>query len=223
MTTSVDEKSSPSSSNRDITDKLLYPVLYKLVVFIPRSVHPNAITLAGLLCAFMAAAVLGLSSSPASLLLCAALLVMWIILDSFDGIHARNTGQSSNLGGFLDHFGDAAGMFLLQAAIVFRFNITEPVVFCALLFRQALAAWTYIIQVHAGRLYIPSLGWSFEIYAYAALMVATFFFPDAHFQLGRLPELGLVGTALLIYYLAVPMTLLETGLVILKANRQGRA
>jgi phosphatidylglycerophosphate synthase len=223
MATLTDEKSRPSSSNRDITDRLLYPLLYKLVAFIPRSVHPNVITLAAILCALLAAAALGLSSSPASLLACAALLVMWIILDSFDGIHARNTGQSSTLGGFLDHFGDAVGMFCLQAAIIFRFDITEPVVFCALLLRQALAACTYIIQVHAGKLYIPSLGWSFEIYAYAALMVVTFFFPNVHFQLGHLPAMNLTSNVLLVYYVAVPMTLLETGLVILNAHRRGRA
>lgn len=222
MTTEIDKTSSPPSSNRDITDRLLYPILHRVVGLIPPSVHPNTITLAALACAFLAAGLLALWPSPVALPLCAVLLVAWIILDSFDGIHARNTGQSSNFGGFLDHFGDACGMFFLQVAIIVRFDIAEPVVFCALLFRQALAAWTYIIQVHAGKLYIPSLGWSFEIYAYASLIVAAFFLPDFRFQFGPFPELGLVGNALLIYYVAVPMTLLETGLVILSSSRKGQ-
>jgi phosphatidylglycerophosphate synthase len=166
---------------------------------------------------------LGLWPSPAALLVCAGLLVLWIVLDSFDGIHARNTGQSSNLGSFLDHFGDACGMLALQVAIVWRFDIHDRVVFCALLLRQALAAWTYIIQVHAGRLYIPSLGWSFEIYSYAALLVATFLLPGFHYQLGPLPDLGLMGLAVLVYYVAVPMTLLEIGLTILNSNKRGPA
>lgn len=215
----------PSATNRDITDRLVYPLLSKLVVFIPRAVHPNLLTLAAIAAAFAAAATLAFSSEPSSFLACAGLLVAWILLDSCDGIHARNTGQCSKFGSFLDHFGDALGFFFLQAAIIYRFDLHEPVVFDALLLRQALACWTYIIQVHAGHLYITSLGWSFEIYAYAALMVALFFFPEFQFQIGFLPKLELLGNVLLVYYIAVPLTLLEIGLVIFttrnKALREG--
>lgn len=220
MTSQTKDIAKPSSSNRDITDRLVYPLLSRLVVFIPASVHPNAITLAGIATALLGAALLALWSSPVALPVCAGLLVLWIILDSFDGIHARNTGQSSNLGSFLDHFGDACGMLALQIAFVLRFDFHEPVVVSALLLRQTLAAWTYIIQVHAGKLYIPSIGWSFEIYTLAALLVGSFFYPDFRLQLGSLPELGLMGSAMLIYYVAAPMSLLEIGLTILKTNRR---
>lgn len=220
MTEPKASSAKPSATNRDITDRLLYPLLLKLVVFIPASVHPNMITLAALCSAVAGAAALAFWSSPFALLACAAGLVGWILLDSCDGIHARNTGQCSKFGSFLDHFGDATCFFLLQAAIIYRFDIYEPAVFGAMLLRQAMVGWVYIIQVHAGHLYITSLGWSFELYAYATLMIAMFLAPELRFQFAFFPQLDLLGNVLLIYYVAVPLTLLEIGLVILGAHRK---
>ncbi len=211
----------PSATNHDITDRLIYPLLSKFVAYIPRSVHPNTLTLAAICVGLIAAAALVVSTQPYSVLICAALLVLWILLDSCDGIHARNTGQCSEFGGFLDHFGDAAGFFALQAAIIYRFDIHEPLVFGAMLLRQALACWTYVIRIYAGQLFITRLGWSFEIYAYAALMVAVFCFPNFNLQIGTLPTLDLVGIVLLTYYIAVPFTLLEIGLMVLASKRKG--
>ena len=220
MTESKAAAAQPSATNRDITDRLLYPLLLRLVVFIPPSVHPNTITLAALGSALAAAAALAFWSSPFALLACAAGLVGWVLLDACDGIHARNTGQCSKFGSFLDHFGDATGFFFLQAAIIYRFDIHEPVVFGAMLLRQVMVCWTYIIQVYAGHLYIASLGWSFEIYAYATLMVATFLVPALRFQVGFFPRLDLLGNAMLIYYVAVPLTLLEIGMAIYSAQKK---
>ena len=210
----------PSATNRDITDQLVYPLLSKLVVLLPRSVHPNTLTIGAIGIGFAAAAILTLSAQPYLLLVCAGLLVLWILLDSCDGIHARNTNQCSEFGGFLDHFGDAFGFFVLQAAIVYRFDLHEPLVFVAMLLRQALACWTYIIRIYAGQLFITRLGWSFEIYAYAALMVALYCFPDFRLQIGSLPGLDLLGTVLLVYYIAVPFTLLEIGLMVLASKKK---
>ncbi|MFS8049590.1 CDP-alcohol phosphatidyltransferase family protein [Rhizobium sp. BR 314] len=209
----------PSATNHDITDRLIYPLLSKFVAHIPRSVHPNILTLAAICIGFAAAVTLALSTQPYSLLICAALLVLWILLDSCDGIHARNTEQCSEFGGFLDHFGDALGFFILQAAIIYRFELHEALVFGAMLLRQALACWTYVIRIYAGQLFITRLGWSFEIYAYAALMVAIFCFPGFSLQIGFLPRLDLLGTVLLAYYIAVPFTLLEIGLMVLASKK----
>ncbi|ENN84649.1 Cholinephosphotransferase [Rhizobium freirei PRF 81] len=220
MTKSEASAAKPSATNHDITDRLVYPLLSKLVVLIPRSVHPNTLTLAAIGVGLVAAGTLALSTEPYSLLACAGLLVLWILLDSCDGIHARNTSQCSEFGGFLDHFGDALGFFVLQAAIVYRFDLHEPLVFGAMLLRQALACWTYIIRIYAGHLFITRLGWSFEIYAYAAVMVALFYFPDFRLQIGSLPSLDLLGTVLLAYYIAVPMTLLEIGLMVLASRKK---
>ncbi len=210
----------PSATNHDITDQLVYPLLSRLVARIPRSVHPNTLTLAATGAGLVAAAVLALSAQSYSLLICAGLLVVWILLDSCDGIHARNTGQCSEFGGFLDHFGDALGFFALQAAIVYKFDLHEPLVFGAMLFRQALGCWTYIIRIYSGHLFITRLGWSFEIYMYAALMVGLYCFPDFRLQFAAFPKLDLLGTVLLLYYVAVPFTLLEIGLMALASRRK---
>ena len=210
----------PTATNHDITDQLIYPLLSKLVAHIPRSVHPNTLTISAIGAGFFAAAILAFSAQPYSLLTCAGLLVVWILLDSCDGIHARNTGQCSEFGGFLDHFGDALGFFVLQAAIIYKFDLREPMVFGAMLLRQALACWTYIIRAYSGHLFITRLGWSFEIYAYAALMVGLYCFPDFRLQVAAFPKLDLVGTVLLLYYVAVPFTLLEIGLMALASRRK---
>lgn len=208
----------PSATNHDITDQLVYPLLSKLVVYIPRAVHPNMLTGAAIASGLISAGILACSNGAYSYLLSAGLLVMWILLDSCDGIHARNTGQCSEFGSFLDHFGDAFAFFAVQAAIIYRFELHEPAVFGAMLLRQALACWTYLIRIYAGHLYITRLGWSFEIYAYAALMIALFFAPDFRLQVGALPSLNLLEAALLSYYVAVPITLLEIGLMVFKAK-----
>jgi len=209
----------PSPTNRDIIDRLTYPLLSKFAIFIPRSVHPNTVTGAAIAAAILASAALAFIPSSRSFLVCAALLVAWVIFDSLDGIHARNTGQCSKFGGFLDHFGDASGMFLLQAAIIYRFDIHEPIVFGAILLRQALATWTYIIQAHAGHLYISNFGWSSEIVTYAIFMCVIFLFPDIKFHIFSLPELSLMSNSLLIYYVAVPFTIFEIGLASLKTSK----
>ncbi|MQT14880.1 CDP-alcohol phosphatidyltransferase family protein [Segnochrobactrum spirostomi] len=211
----------PSATNHDITDQLVYPLLARLVAHIPPEVHPNVLTGAAITSGLVASAALAFSAGPASYLACAALLVAWILLDSCDGIHARRTGQCSAFGSFLDHFGDAFAFFVLQAAILYRFDIREPVVFGAMLLRQALGCWTYVIRGYAGHLYITRLGWSTEIYAYTALMIALFVAPTFHIGFGPLPNLNILEAALLIYYVAVPLTLLEIGWMVFRAKAGG--
>jgi phosphatidylglycerophosphate synthase len=204
----------PASTNRDIFDNLLYPLLSKLVVHIPGFIHPNVLTLGAIISACAAAAIFAFYPGPSVYLYCAVLLLSWIVLDSCDGIHARNTGQCSDFGAFLDHIGDALGIFILHLAFVYRLDIQSSVLVGALLLRQALNGWVYLIQIHTGKLHIPSIGWSSEIYTLAGLMIAKSFFPDVRFSLGPLPEFDIIGNALLFYYIAVPVSLAQIGIVI---------
>lgn len=213
---------SPASSNRDIFDRLLYPLLSKFVAYIPRFIHPNLLTLGAIISACATALVFAFSPAPTAYLYCAVLLLLWIVLDSCDGIHARNTGQCSEFGAFLDHVGDAFGIFALHLAFVYRLDIHEPILVGALLLRQAMNGWVYLIQIHTGKLYIPTVGWSFEIYTLAGVMMAKFFFPDTTFSLGPLPELDIIGNMLLIYYIAVPMSLAEIGIVVYFSHRKAQ-
>jgi len=52
--------------------------------------------------------------------------------------------------------------------------------------------------------------------------MAKFFFPDTIFSLGPLPELDIIGNMLLIYYLAVPMSLAEIGIVVYFSHRKAQ-
>jgi phosphatidylglycerophosphate synthase len=213
----------PSSGNRDISDRLLYPLPAKLVVHIPGFVHPNLLTLGAIISACATALVFAFYPGASAYLYCAVLLLLWIVLDSCDGIHARNTGQCSKLGAFLDHVGDAFGIFALHLAFVYRLDIHAPVLIGALLLRQAMNGWVYLIQIHTGKLYIPSTGWSSEIYTLTGLMIAKYFLPDAVFSLGPLPTFDIIGNALLFYYVAVPVSLAEIGIIVYLTRNKQRA
>ncbi|MGZ5026937.1 MAG: CDP-alcohol phosphatidyltransferase family protein, partial [Methylobacter sp.] len=190
----------PASGNRDIFDRLFYPLLSKLVAHIPASVHPNLLTLGAIISACASALVFAFYPGPFAYLYCAILLLFWIVLDSCDGIHARNTGLCSDFGAFLDHIGDAFGLFVLHLAFVYRLDIQSPVLIGALLLRQATNSWIYLIQIYAGKLHLPTAGWSVEICTIAVLMTAKFFFPDLTFSLGSLPQFDIIGNALMSYY-----------------------
>lgn len=212
------DPSKPASANRDMLDRLLYPLLGKCVAHIPHSVHPNTLTLGAIFSACATALVLAFASGASAYLYCAGLLLCWIVLDSCDGIHARNTGQCSEFGAFLDHAGDAFGLFALHLAFVYRLEIVSPLLVDALLLRQAANGWVFLIQNYAGKLHLPTIGWSVEIYTMCALMVAKFLFPDAVFSIGPLPEFDVIGNVLLFYYIAVPVSLAELGVVVYRGR-----
>lgn len=84
--------------------KVLSPFYDKLVKFIPRSVHPNHITIVGGVCALLASFAAFNDYRWAA----ATLFTLYHMCDNADGKHARATAQSSEFGAILDHF----GMFL---------------------------------------------------------------------------------------------------------------
>ena len=87
---------------------------------IPASLSPNALTGISTLCC--AASFLLAAAAPASAaaMVTASLCVFaYLSLDNMDGAHARNTGQSSRLGEFLDHWLDTLnnGFVILGACL----------------------------------------------------------------------------------------------------------
>jgi phosphatidylglycerophosphate synthase len=212
----------PPSSNRDIFDRLLYPFYGRFAAHIPKAVHPNIITLCAITSSLSAAGMFAFYSTTEAYFYCTVLILCWCVLDSLDGIHARNTGQCSNLGGFLDHVGDSVGLLAMHLAFVYRLEIHDPVLVGALLLRQAMNGWVFLIQVYTGKLYLPSTGSSFELYTLMLLMLTKFFFPDLVFSIGTLPQHDLIGNATLIYYLAVPSSLAEIGYTVYLAHKKIR-
>ena len=96
----------------DVIYKLTYRALSGFVPLIPKGIHPNQITWMAFTSSLIACALLYFIKTPAAFLWWALFNFIWYILDAFDGMHARCSGQTSEFGGFLDHFLD--NIFLKQ-------------------------------------------------------------------------------------------------------------
>ena len=102
-----------------IIEKLVRP----LAAFIPRSITPNQITMVTpvltTLC-FVAAALAPRAETKNQALMYGILAAIFcvgsMITDHLDGMHARDTGQSSKLGEILDHWVDSYSVTLLVMA-----------------------------------------------------------------------------------------------------------
>jgi len=137
--------SSHSSSGNPFFYKLaICPFCIYLQKFIPNYVSPNAITWIGfisMMTGFLAILRFDsdLSNPPRLLsLLSAFSILVYILTDSIDGIHARNTKQSTQLGKIVDHFVDSFAVFAawvsLSSALRLGFSITAFFyLFCMLL------------------------------------------------------------------------------------------
>jgi phosphatidylglycerophosphate synthase len=87
---------------------------------IPSSLSPNALTgISTLCCAASFLLATTASSSPAAMGAASFCVFAYLSLDNMDGAHARNTGQSSRLGEFLDHWLDTLnnGFVILGACL----------------------------------------------------------------------------------------------------------
>lgn len=86
----------------------------------PSTISPNVLTGISTLCCavsfFLAATA---NSSPAAMVAASVGVFAYFSLDNMDGAHARNTGQSSRLGEFLDHWLDTLnnGFVILGACL----------------------------------------------------------------------------------------------------------
>ncbi|MBT3221757.1 MAG: hypothetical protein HN348_21985 [Proteobacteria bacterium] len=107
------------AEDRSLLTPLLYRVLWgPMVSHLPQSISPNALTLAGQFCAFVAlvAATIDAFGSSIQLAIVAIGAFAYLTLDCIDGSHARRTGQTSRLGEFLDHWLDGISGGVIVAA-----------------------------------------------------------------------------------------------------------
>lgn len=160
-----------SSSNQDLLDHLLYPFYQKVATFIPRSITPNQITIAGFLFALLSALLIGWKSIPITLPLAGITLYLYSLCDALDGIHARLTNQCSDKGSFLDHFFDNIGMSCIFFAILYRFELFVPIFVLAFFLRITVGVTSFIVQAETGDLLIPKIGPTCELFIYIALFL----------------------------------------------------
>jgi phosphatidylglycerophosphate synthase len=99
-------------------DPLVKAVFPKIAARTPAFVTPNMVTLSGVLATILGGAALGFSRYARWLLLVAAALLLfnWVA-DTLDGVLARQRGQCSRLGDYLDHVFDAVTMAAIAIGI----------------------------------------------------------------------------------------------------------
>ena len=115
----------PRYSYQSAQDSILRPYYQRwvwdpLLRFVPASISPNALTGLSTLSAAASFLLAALGRSNGLAMVGASLCVFaYLSLDNMDGAHARNTGQSSPLGEFLDHWLDTLnnGFIILGACI----------------------------------------------------------------------------------------------------------
>lgn len=117
--------------DNSITTKLFTPWWNFLVKFVPPTVAPNILSLAGLICilyffnlAFNYADELPHACSFAGVIL----VFMYVSLDAIDGKHARNTGNSSPLGELFDHSCDNVSVPFLVMGFTLCMGITDTTI-----------------------------------------------------------------------------------------------
>src|SRR5262249_39798396 len=143
---------------------------------LPRQLKPNTITLFGEGCAVAAALATYFAARgrPALYPLGAVLLLLYMTADNIDGPHARNTGQTSVLGEFLDHGLDglASGAVLLGSALVLRLEGPAMALLAAVGAAGFLA--TFWAQYRTGILVAPQLSAMEGVTAAALFQLAVF-------------------------------------------------
>ncbi len=114
-----------SRFERLLVTKICAPIVERL----PRSLTPNTISVGNHLVAW-AGVVLVASAAfmdPAAALmartLAAVTILVNLVMDCLDGMHARNTGQCSRMGELMDHGLDAANVPLNGAVVILAFQL----------------------------------------------------------------------------------------------------
>ena len=137
-------------------DNLLVPYWRSLATLMPRWISPNLISVSGGLCALLSAvlSITALLSGASWLCICSgALLFLYMHADSVDGPHARNTGQTSQLGALVDHGVDAfvaftTGVSLCATLDPLLASTRIMAIFCAIHTILYVAQWA---ELETGR------------------------------------------------------------------------
>lgn len=127
-----------SVEDLSITSEILDPFWNKVVTFVPNTVAPNVLTLAGFIFILYAhhLCLYYLNAQPTIISLITCLFTfIYMTLDAIDGKHARRTGNSSPLGELFDHACDNIGVVFLTHSI------------CLILGLQNLETQWYIVQI----------------------------------------------------------------------------
>ena len=219
----MNDKNGASAGNDDLIDNLTYGAYVSIARVIPASVTPNALTVANFACAMFACACLLVIEAHWALLVAPVFLYLYTLLDSLDGIHARQTGQTSPFGHFLDHFLDGFTWFFLYFVVLVRFELMSVLFLFLIMLRLLIQSFGFLTEVVTGKLYLPKLGPTCEMFGYCIGFIVYYFFPgtidlgaalDGSWMLPLLERLDLVELnaikiLLLFYIIGLPLAIIE--------------
>lgn len=170
--------------NRDVAYALIAPLYGVLARFVPAWVSPNALTLLGLGCAAAMLVVMLAWSSPQACLVGALLVLGYEVFDSLDGKHARNTGQSSRFGAYLDTAVDGLAAGLIYTGVVGHFQLFTPIFLLAIGVRMAKACFVYASAAETRLRINPEIGTTVENLLVATLLLWQWASPGAGIDVG---------------------------------------
>lgn len=162
------------SGNHDLIDQFIYPYLSKLAKYIPKSLSPNVLTVFALLSSLTAAGSLLFITNRMSLIIAVAGLMMNVVFDGLDGIHARLTNQACLFGAFLDDLCDVVSMLFVFFAVMIHFNLTAPLFIFIFLFRITINTVFFVYESSYQSIYLPKVGLSFELFIYCIFFLICF-------------------------------------------------
>lgn len=158
--------------------KKYYVSLFYFLV--PRKITANYITL---ISSALMWGVFYLSLNPGSIAeptllatIFALLLHFYVVGDHLDGMHAKNTGTSSPLGEFLDHYFDIYNTAIFVLAYFTLLHVSEPLYFKLMVWLSFVAVGaTMVEELERGELYFGTIGTLEAIFITLILFISCIF------------------------------------------------
>jgi phosphatidylglycerophosphate synthase len=209
----------PSDYN-DYIYKITYRLLTPLAPYIPKRISPNQITIAGFISAMIGTTLLYFVSSPMAYIYWIIFNLLWFMLDALDGMHARLTKQSSEMGAFLDHALDNIYFLFMLTIFAVKFDLLHVLYFYIVILRVTASLMVFVVQCHTNKIYLTRISGGFETLLFSAAMMLTYYYPhinpalltDNAFLKASIDALSLqhgifMKCALLPYFIGVPITI----------------
>lgn len=171
----------PEDEYKDVIYRYTYYALQSIAPRIPKSIRPNQITWTAFICSMLSCAFLYFIHTPAAYLYWVLFNTLWYIFDALDGMHARITKQSSEFGGFLDHFLDNVFFTVMFTVFAIKFDLLHPFYIFIILARFTLCTVVFLVQNHTGKMYLSKFSGGGELLFMTTVMLLSYYYP--HFNL----------------------------------------
>jgi len=134
----------------------LIPVVKRL----PKWLKPNAITTVGFFSVLLFSyfSHLATGTNKHGYLFGGIALLLYLIADNIDGMHARNTNQTSPLGGFLDQWLDGISALIITMSLLSIAHVMHNVFLVTMLVMAFVNMVLYCDQKNSGSFYKPPFG-----------------------------------------------------------------